>query len=146
MACYKIFFFEFWDQWWVLHSFTKYYQGDWALDFMYTQFSWSLDNSWGIYLVHSVYSDNDLVLFHLWWKETRLTYEKLKVSKCIVSGVVLLKLVCFNLCWNSDYELGFYSNQFWGFPKLTYFHKTLNSISVRKSWNYCNSASWFAIK
>ena len=27
-------------------------------------------------LVHSVYTDNDLVLFHLWWKETRLTNKK----------------------------------------------------------------------
>ena len=48
---------------------------------------------------------------------------------------------CFNLCWKSDYELGFYSNQFWGLPKLTCFHKTLKSISLRKSWNYCNSMS-----
>ena len=28
------------------------------------------------YLVRSVYSDNDLVLFHLGWKETRLTNKK----------------------------------------------------------------------
>ena len=113
------FFFEFRNWCWFLDSFTKYYWGDWALDYVCTQFrdfTKISSFSWTRYLVHSVYSDNDLVLFHLWWKETRLTYEKLKVSKCIVSGVVLLKLVCFNLCWNSDYELGFYSNQFWGLP------------------------------
>ena len=90
--------------------------------------------------VHSVYSDNDLVLFHLWWEETRLTDKKI-VSKYIVKVAVLLKLVVFNLFWKSDYELGFYSNQFWGLPKLSCFHKTLKSISVCKSWNYCTSAS-----
>ena len=32
-------------------------------------------------------------------------------------------------------------NQFWGLPNFPCFHKTLKSISVRKSWNYCTSAS-----
>ena len=92
------------------------------------------------YLVHSVYSDNDLVLFYLRWKETRLTDKKSLKVYC--EGLWFFwSWYCFNLCWKSDYELGFYSNQFWGLPKLTCFHKTLKSISVRKSWNYCTSAS-----
>ena len=44
---------------------------------------------------------------------------------------------CFNLCWESDYEIGLYSSQFWGLPKLACFHKILKSISVCKLWNYC---------
>ena len=32
------FFFEFLNHWWILHSFTKYYYGDWALDYVCTQF------------------------------------------------------------------------------------------------------------
>ena len=146
MVCYKQLFFEFWDQWWVLHSFTKYYEGDWALDNVCTQFRdftkmpsfpWSFDNLWGTsyiqFIVIMIY------LFHLRWKKARLTDKK---SQSILWGVVvLLKLVCFNLCWKSDYELGFYSNQFWGLPKLACFHETLRIISVRKSWYYCNSAS-----
>ena len=84
--------------------------------------------------------DNDLVLFHLRWKETRPTNQK-KSRSILWVVVVLMKLVVLNLCWKSDYELGFYSNQFWGLPKLPCFHKTLKSISVRKSWNYCPSAS-----
>ena len=100
-------------------------------------FPWSFDNLWGTsyiqFIVIMIY------LFHLRWKKARLTDKK---SQSILWGVVvLLKLVCFNLCWKSDYELGFYSNQFWGLPKLACFHETLRIISVRKSWYYCNSAS-----
>ena len=57
--------------------------------------------------------------------------------------VVLLKLAVFKLekCWKSEHELRFYLNQSSGLPKLSCFHKTLKSIFVCKSWNYCTSAS-----
>ena len=57
--------------------------------------------------------------------------------------VVLLKLAVFKLekCWKSEHELRFYLNQSSGLPKFPCFHKTLKSIFVCKSWNYCTSAS-----
>ena len=80
MVRYKQPFFEFWDQWWVLHSFTKYYWGDMTKDYVCTQFR----DFTKMCLVHSIYSDNGLFLFHLRWKGTRLTDKK--VSKYIVRG------------------------------------------------------------
>ena len=92
--------------------------------------------------MHSVYSDNDIVLFYLPWKETRLTDKKRQIILWEV--VVVLKLAVFKLekCWKSEHELRFYLNQSSGLPKLPCFHKTLKSISVCKSWNYCTSSNY----
>ena len=38
MVCHKQLFLEFRDQWWVQHLFPKHYNGDWALDYVRTQF------------------------------------------------------------------------------------------------------------
>ena len=86
-------------------------------------------------LVNSVFSDNHLVLFHLRWKETRLTDKKFQSILCSEAGSVktYVKKV--------TTSLGFYSNQFWSLPKLSGIHKTLKSISFCKSLNYCASAS-----
>ena len=59
-------------------------KGDWTIDYVCTQFRDFAKNFpifyvvWQLvrYLVHSVCSDNSLVLFHLRWKETTLTYSK----------------------------------------------------------------------
>ena len=60
--------------------FHKYYWGDTTIDYVCTQFR----DFTKMCLVHSIYSDNGLFLFHLRWKGTRLTDKK--VSKYIVRG------------------------------------------------------------
>ena len=107
-------------------------------NFYFCKGDWTLKHVWTCEeLPHSVCSDNDLVLFHLKWKETRLTDKK--VSKYFVSGYSSSEVGSVKSYLESDYELGFYLNQFWDLPKLLCFHKTLESISVCKSWNYCSN-------
>ena len=54
-------------------------------------------------LVHSLFGDNDLVPFHIWWKEIVLKREK--VWKCFVQNclkIFLLVFTSFKMDWNSE--------------------------------------------
>ena len=89
-------------------------------------------------------SDNcshNLVPSRLWWVKTTIT-DKQRSQITLWGVILLLKFLVLKLILKKWLQARlFYSNQFWGLPKLLCFYKTLKSISVCRSWNNYTSAS-----